>query len=101
MKRRNRGRKAAPKPGAPVNEILTLSEVADYLHCHYSTIWRLVHSGGLPGFQLGSDWRFRRGDIKKWIARQATGANEPGRKGRYKVHPSGTRAPQQAKDPKV
>ena len=94
-------RQPEQKLGRGEIEIMTLDEVADYLHCHYSTIWRLVHAGGLPGFQLGSDWRFRRGDIKKWIARQAAVAYESGRKGHYKRSPQRTSAPRQAKKRKV
>jgi len=49
-------------------EVMTLQQVAKYLNCHYSTAFRLVHSGTLPAFRLGGDWRFRRSDIEKWIA---------------------------------
>jgi excisionase family DNA binding protein len=48
---------------------MTLREVADYLNCHYITVYRLINTG-LPAFRLGSDWRFQRSDLKKWIAQQ-------------------------------
>jgi excisionase family DNA binding protein len=49
-------------------EIMTLQGVARYLHCHYTTVKRLVHAGGLPVFRLGSDSRIMRADLEKWIA---------------------------------
>lgn len=48
---------------------MTTDEVAEYLRLHKSTIYRLVHEG-LPGFQVGADWRFRRADIERWIDQQ-------------------------------
>jgi excisionase family DNA binding protein len=50
---------------------MTLKEVADYLHCHYFN-----HSSAslgkraIPGFRLGSDWRFSRSALDKWIEGQ-------------------------------
>jgi excisionase family DNA binding protein len=35
------------------SEILTTSMVADYLHCHLSTVYRLVKMGAIPHFKLG------------------------------------------------
>jgi excisionase family DNA binding protein len=59
-----------PEPEPP-GEIMTMREVADYLHCHYSTLHRLVRQGGLfPVFRLGGDYRCRRADLEKWIAQQ-------------------------------
>jgi len=64
----NRGRRAESEPDVE-SEIMTLREVADYLNCHYVTVYRLIKPG-LPAFRLGSDWRFQRSDLKKWIAQQ-------------------------------
>jgi excisionase family DNA binding protein len=49
-------------------EVMTLLDVAEYLHCHPTTIYRLVHSGGLPTFRLGGGWRVMRENLDKWIA---------------------------------
>lgn len=78
MKRRNRGRKATPKPGAPVNKILTLHEVADYLHCHFVTVCRLIKAG-LPTFRLGTDWRFQRVDVESGFRNSNCGRRNPRR----------------------
>jgi excisionase family DNA binding protein len=58
----------APKPSVNGrNEILTTSMVADYLHCHLSTVYRLVKDGRIPHFQLGGNFRFHRSAIDEWI----------------------------------
>ena len=52
------------------SETMTAREVAEYLHCHYFTVYRLIYQNALPGFRLGGggDWRFRRSEIDQWIA---------------------------------
>ncbi|HEV3116465.1 MAG TPA: helix-turn-helix domain-containing protein [Gemmataceae bacterium] len=63
------GRQAIPSalsPGAE-SEVMTLQEVADYLHCHYSTAHRLARRGDMPSFLLGGSWRVLKSEIDKWI----------------------------------
>ncbi|MGO8843317.1 MAG: helix-turn-helix domain-containing protein [Methyloceanibacter sp.] len=50
---------------------MTLRQVADYLHCAYSTACRLVRQGEIPGFKLGGGWRFMKSEIDRWIAKGA------------------------------
>lgn len=50
------------------DEILTIDEVAAYLKAGKRTVYRLAANGKLPAFKLGGTWRFRRGDLDKWIA---------------------------------
>jgi excisionase family DNA binding protein len=52
----------------PDGDILTLDEVAAYLKAGKRTVYRLAANGKLPAFKLGGTWRFRRGDLDKWIA---------------------------------
>jgi len=49
------------------SKILTAKEVADYLRCHISTVYRLAKTGKLPGFRLGADWRFREDALQSWL----------------------------------
>ena len=49
--------------------VMTLQGVADYLHCHYITVYRLCQRRGIPGFKLGSDWRFLKSALDEWIAK--------------------------------
>ena len=74
----------------PETDIMTVREVADYLNCHYSTIYRLLGNGAIPAFRLGADWRFRRADIEQWIKEQAVVSesepkNEPAPRTRAKA----------------
>jgi excisionase family DNA binding protein len=48
--------------------VLTVQNVAEYLHVHPSTIYRLVKKRQLPAFRVGSDWRFNRESIDRWRA---------------------------------
>ena len=47
---------------------LTVEELSDYLQIHKSTIYRLLKEGKLPGFRVGSDWRFNIEEIERFAA---------------------------------
>lgn len=47
-------------------EIMTIGELAAHLRVHPTTIYRLLREGRIPGFRVGSAWRFSRGAIEKW-----------------------------------
>jgi len=61
---------------AAVPRIMTAKEVADYLRCHISTVYRLAKNGKLPGFRLGADWRFREDALQNWLDVELTSAND-------------------------
>ncbi|HSR58476.1 MAG TPA: helix-turn-helix domain-containing protein [Candidatus Binataceae bacterium] len=50
--------------------VLTVKEVADYLHVHQSTIYRMLKRAQLPAFRVGSDWRFNIENIDRWRLQQ-------------------------------
>ena len=56
-----------PSTASPLGDILTLKQVAEYLKCHTSTMYRLVKNGGVPHFRLGGDIRFQKSTIDNWI----------------------------------
>ncbi|HLH76529.1 MAG TPA: helix-turn-helix domain-containing protein [Candidatus Binataceae bacterium] len=65
-------------------KVLTVKELSDYLRVHPSTIYRLLKRGDIPGFKLGSDWRFNIETIDRWRLEQggelqAAGAARPPR----------------------
>jgi excisionase family DNA binding protein len=62
-------------------KVLTVGELAEYLRVHKSTIYRLVKKGQLPGFKIGSDWRFNAEAIDQWRLRQAVASFEEPRAG--------------------
>jgi excisionase family DNA binding protein len=47
--------------------ILTVSELSEYLHIHRTTVYRMLKEGKLPGFRIGSDWRFSVEAIEQWL----------------------------------
>ncbi|NQT47029.1 MAG: helix-turn-helix domain-containing protein [Candidatus Omnitrophica bacterium] len=50
--------------------ILTVRELADYLKMKPITIYKHASEGKLPGFKVGSHWRFKKETIDNWIAGQ-------------------------------
>ena len=46
--------------------VLKIKELAEYLRVHPSTLYKLVNAGEIPGFRIGSEWRFNREQIDKW-----------------------------------
>jgi excisionase family DNA binding protein len=63
--------------GVPV-EIMTAHEVAQFLKLHIETVYRFVAEGRLPFFRLGSDLRFRRKEIERWIKTQEANSSRAG-----------------------
>ena len=54
------------------NEVLTAKQVGQILNLHPSTLYKLTRQGKIPGFRIGSDWRFRADVIERWIEAQST-----------------------------
>jgi excisionase family DNA binding protein len=48
------------------SKYLTVAELSEYLQIHRTTIYRMLRQGKLPGFRIGSDWRFSLEAIEKW-----------------------------------
>ena len=49
------------------DKILTIKELAIYLKIAEKTAYRFVCEGKLPGFRVGSAWRFKKQLIDEWI----------------------------------
>jgi len=60
----------------PAAKVLTVNELAEYLRVHRSTIYRLLKKGQLPGFKIGSDWRFNVEVIDEWRLKQGASVLE-------------------------
>lgn len=58
---------------SPEDQIFTIRELSDHLRVHPTTIYRLLRQGRLPGFRVGSNWRFSREAIEHWEREQAGG----------------------------
>jgi excisionase family DNA binding protein len=66
------------------SRIMTVTELADYLRVHPTTIYRQLKRRQLPAFKVGSDWRFTVESIDRWRLGQHSSAAQPG----LKVRPS-------------
>ena len=58
---------AEPKYNLP--RVMTVRELSAYLRVHPSTIYKLLRRGELPGFRIGTDWRFNAEVIDRWCLR--------------------------------
>jgi len=48
-------------------DIMTAKEVAEYLNLHVFTVHKYARQGKIPAFKIGTDWRFHRKFIERWI----------------------------------
>lgn len=46
---------------------MTSKELAAYLDIHPLTLHKLAREGKIPAFKIGTDWRFHKKYIEKWI----------------------------------
>jgi excisionase family DNA binding protein len=60
----------------PDAKVITVGELAEYLRVHRSTLYRLLRKQQLPGFKIGSDWRFNIEAIDRWRMQQDAVLNE-------------------------
>jgi len=56
--------------------LLTLREVADYLHVHPGTVYLLVKKGQLQALRIGRDFRFDIRVVEDWIGKGGTSSGE-------------------------
>ncbi len=53
------------------SEILTIAQVAEYLHLHPLTVRRLARDGEIPVFKIGRQWRVQKERLDQWMETQA------------------------------
>ena len=57
--------------------VFTVHDLAKYLRMKPLTIYKHASSGKLPGFKVGSHWRFKKKTIDLWIqAQEDTNTNK-------------------------
>lgn len=56
-----------------MDRLLTVKEVATYLHVHQRTVIKLAAEGALPAARIGNQWRFRPDAIDSWLDDQTIG----------------------------
>jgi len=53
-----------------VGQILTTKELAEYLKLTQVTIYKYVCEGKIPGFKVGSRWRYDKDKIDEFLKRE-------------------------------
>jgi excisionase family DNA binding protein len=53
----------------PVDEVVTVDEVARYLRMHPITVQRWCRTGDLPAPKIGGAYRIKKGELDEWWAR--------------------------------
>ena len=56
--------------------ILTVSELAEYLKLSRAKVYQMAKHGELPGTKLGTHWRFRKDLIDRWLEEQMIGNHQ-------------------------
>jgi excisionase family DNA binding protein len=65
-----------PKKQGQDAQLLTIHELAVYLHLDEATVNKLVAAGKIPSIQLERQWRFKKAAIDEWIEQQLVGDDE-------------------------
>ncbi len=55
----------------PVERMMTVKEVAAYLKLNPITVYRYAAQGKIPGFKVGSSWRFKKEILDEWVVNEA------------------------------
>jgi excisionase family DNA binding protein len=59
-------------------KVLTVRELSEYLRVHPTTVYRLLRARQLPGFRVGSEWRFSIDMIDRWRSGEEQASVEVG-----------------------
>ncbi|MFZ5919164.1 MAG: helix-turn-helix domain-containing protein [Chloroflexota bacterium] len=59
------------------SDILTVSELAEYLKLSRAKVYQMAQRGELPGTKLGTHWRFRKDLIDLWLEEQMSLNRQP------------------------
>jgi excisionase family DNA binding protein len=54
-------------------EIMTITQVSEYLQISEMTTYKLVNEGKIQGFKIGRHWRVKKEDLTEFIERLKKG----------------------------
>lgn len=60
-------------------EVMTVSEVADYLRINPQTVYRKAKTGELPALRIGRSIRFRKAELDEWLKSLSHSAHQSDR----------------------
>ena len=49
---------------------MTLKDLAEYLQFSKEKIYHLARSNNIPCYKIGSQWRFRKEEVDKWVEKK-------------------------------
>ncbi len=52
------------------DEIMTVKQLAEYLHLNYQTVYKKVQRGEIPSSKIGRGWRFQKAIIDRWLTEE-------------------------------
>ncbi len=58
------------------DQLMSVQQLAMYLHLDEGTVGKLVTAGKLPGLQIDRQWRFKKAAVDEWIEEQLVGEDE-------------------------
>ena len=53
-----------------ISEVMTSVEAAEYLKMHVKTVCRLAKEKKIPAKKVGSEWRFLRSVLDRWLSQE-------------------------------
>jgi len=61
-----------------VDEVMTVTEVAELLKQSRTIVYQLIMSGEIPSYKLGKSRRIRKCDVESWIANRVVAQKQEG-----------------------
>ncbi len=56
------------------DKVLTITDVATFLRIPKSSVYKLIHMGGLPAHKVGKHFRLVHKEVQDWLEQGAIGA---------------------------
>lgn len=56
------------------DELMTVKEVAKYLHVGCPAVYNLIKKRDIPGYWIGRVWRCRKSELMSWLDEQVVTA---------------------------
>jgi excisionase family DNA binding protein len=52
------------------HEVLTVEEVSELLQISEGAVYKMIKEGTIPCFRIGSEWRFLKHRLERWVVEQ-------------------------------
>ena len=52
---------------APIREVMTIDQVADYLQVSTRSVYALAGEGDIPAAKVAGQWRFLKASVDAWL----------------------------------